>query len=370
MSNLFPQAQSQRSQGRPIRLSFAGNPWRLSGLCFLNILLIVITIGIYWFWARTEYRRYMWQMVRINDEPLEYTGKGKELLIGYLKLFAFVILPSVVLIGGVQLAFGPKHPLAFTSVAFVYIAIFCLYFAGIFRANRYILSRTRWRGIAFSLGSGAAGYAWTSIWSALLSGPTLGWLWPWRLMALRRRLTNAMSFGSMPFSFEGRAGALYGPFAFMWLAFVLFYGGVIALQVKLMALKAQHPAEKMPLHWDSIPPLALLAIFAAIPVAVIGYSWFEARKLNVFAEATRVGGLKMHLEAGGGSVFWLTLSNMLILVFSVGILRPVTQARRLRYLVTRLSISGLADLDEVHPGLEREGTQGAGLEAAFSIEIF
>jgi uncharacterized membrane protein YjgN (DUF898 family) len=105
-------------------------------------------------------------------------------------------------------------------------------------------------------------------------------------------------------------------------------------------------------------------------IALIGLCWFEARKLNLFARATKIGGLDTDLQASGRSVFWLTVSNMLIFILSLGILRPVMQARRLRYLVTRMAFLGSADLDEVSRGQEQEGSQGAGLEAAFAIEIF
>ena len=202
----------------PIRVSWAGNPWSLTGLCFINILLIVLTLGIYWFWARSEYRRRMWQMVRVNGEPLEYTGTGGELIVGYLKLFFFVMLPAIAVIVAGQVFLGPNNPLIAVLISVLYIGFFLLVFAGIYRANRYILTRTRWRGIAFGLEKGAIGYAWMSIWSALLTGLTLGWLLPWRATALRRTLTDAMRFGSLRFRFEGSAGPLYGPFALVWVA--------------------------------------------------------------------------------------------------------------------------------------------------------
>jgi uncharacterized membrane protein YjgN (DUF898 family) len=370
MSN-FIRGQAS-AHGMPVHVTWAGNPWSLFGLCLLNILLIIITAGIYWFWARTEYRRYMWQMVRINGEPLEYTGKGSEILIGYLKLFLFVLLPVIAIVAGAQLAFGPGSAASAAATFIVYISLFCLYFAGVFRAHRYILSRTRWRGIAFGLGGDARAYAWTSIWTAFLSGLTLGWIWPWRLMALRRRLTSAMSFGSVPFRFEGSSGSLYGAFAFLWLSLVAAYGAIFAIQIAIMRVQMQQPApqQRLPIRWDTVPHMAVWIILAAIPVILAALSLFEARKLNVFAKSTKISSLAFDLNAGWLSVFWLTFSNLCILILSIGILRPITQARRLRYLVTRLELTGQADLDEVAQGPEQRGSPGAGLEAAFSIEIF
>jgi uncharacterized membrane protein YjgN (DUF898 family) len=360
----------------PIRVSWAGNPWSLTGLCFINILLIVLTLGIYWFWARSEYRRRMWQMVRVNGEPLEYTGTGGELIVGYLKLFFFVMLPAIAVIVAGQVLLGPKNPLIAVLISVLYIGFFLLLFAGIYRANRYILTRTRWRGIAFGLEQGAIGYAWLSIWSAFLTGLTLFWILPWRVMALRRRLTENMRFGSLRFRFEGSAGALYGPFALVWMAAipaVAAFGWIQVVVVRAM-IKAQaaHPAEaaNVKLGWEELPQGAFFIIFAAIPLIVAALCWFEARKLSVLARATKLGRLEARLDATSGSIFWLIVSNALILMFSFSILRPVTQARRLRYLVSRFAFEGSADLGEVLRVPEDAGTQGAGMEAAFSIEIF
>ncbi len=363
--------------GTPIRVSWAGNPWSLAGICLLNLLLIVVTLGIYWFWARSEYRRRMWQMVRVNGEPLEYTGTGWELFIGYLKVFFFILFPAIAIVVAAQLVLGPKNPLLVVLIFALYIGFIVLFFAGIYRANRYILTRTRWRGIAFGLGEGALGYAWLSIWSSLVTGLTLGWLYPWRATALRRRLTDAMRFGSLPFRFEGSSGPLYGPFALVWFILIPALTGLSFIFATIMqvAIKAEggQSAELAAAKAAALqfgPALYGTVIVAVIPLLFLGLSWLEVRKLNTFARATKASGLSAGLEAHAGSYIWLIVSNTLIILLSIGILRPVAQARRLKYLVTRFSFTGSADLNEVQREPEEAGAQGAGMEAAFSIEIF
>jgi uncharacterized membrane protein YjgN (DUF898 family) len=376
MSSTHMPYESQPKSGAPIQVSWAGNPWSLAGICLLNILLIVVTLGIYWFWARSEYRRRMWQMVRVNGEPLEYTGTGWELFIGYLKVFFFILFPAGAAIGVAQALLGPKNPLLVVLILALYAGLLVLFFAGVFRANRYILTRTRWRGIALGLGEGALGYAWLSIWSALVTGLTLGWLYPWRATALRRRLTNAMRFGSLPFRFEGSSGSLYGPFVLVWLVFIVGYAALAGFFAMVMqaAMKTSGAGSPDPEVLKALAahyaPVAVTIFLLAIPLALVAMSWFEVRKLNVFARATKASGLSAGLEAHAGSYIWLIVSNTLIMILSIGILRPVAQARRLRYLVSRFSFTGSANLNEVLRAREEAGTQGAGMEAAFSIEIF
>ncbi len=376
MSSTHMPYEAQPRSGAPIQVSWAGNPWSLAGICLLNILLIVVTLGIYWFWARSEYRRRMWQMVRVNGEPLEYTGTGWELFVGYLKVFFFIMLPAIAIVVAAQLVLGPKNPLLVVPMLALYIGFIVLFFVGVYRANRYILTRTRWRGISLGLGEGALGYAWLSIWSALVTGLTLGWLYPWRATALRRRLTNAMRFGSLPFRFEGSSGPLYGPFVLVWLVIIFGYAcmGAIFAMVMHGAMKSSGMQTADPEVLKALAaqyvPVAVTLFLVAVPVALVAMSWFEVRKLNVFARATKASGLSAGLEAHAGSYVWLIVSNMLIMILSIGILRPVAQARRLKYLVSRFSFTGSANLNEVLRAREETGTQGAGMEAAFSIEIF
>ena len=62
--------------------------WRdIPGLILLSLkifFLRIITLGIYYFWGKTEVRRKLWAAVHLEGQPLEYTGKGKELFFGFL----------------------------------------------------------------------------------------------------------------------------------------------------------------------------------------------------------------------------------------------------------------------------------------------
>ena len=62
-------------------------PPGLIGLSFINTLFRLTTLGIYHFWAKTEVRQRIWSAIRINDEPLTYTGRGMELFVGFLIVF-------------------------------------------------------------------------------------------------------------------------------------------------------------------------------------------------------------------------------------------------------------------------------------------
>src|SRR5579862_8314606 len=72
------------------------------GLFYLNLLLTVLTLGIYRFWAKTKMRRLVWRHVIVAGEGFEYTGTGKELLIGFLKAL-LVLFPPLLVLGIVRM---------------------------------------------------------------------------------------------------------------------------------------------------------------------------------------------------------------------------------------------------------------------------
>ncbi|MEM6906970.1 MAG: DUF898 family protein, partial [Pseudomonadota bacterium] len=57
---------------------------------FWGVFLSVFTAGIYRFWMTTKLRRHYWGGIQVLGDPLEYTGRGLEKLLGFL--FAMVIL--------------------------------------------------------------------------------------------------------------------------------------------------------------------------------------------------------------------------------------------------------------------------------------
>ena len=128
-------------------------------MCFVNFLLGLLTLSIYRFWARTNVRKHIWSCVHINGEPLEYTGRGIELFKGALFVFVVFGLPAVLLIAGISIAYGPEHPaIGAVQTLFLFI-VSLLWGAAVFRARRYQLSRTQWRGIRGWLEGSATTYS-------------------------------------------------------------------------------------------------------------------------------------------------------------------------------------------------------------------
>ena len=72
------------------------------GLSLRNGLLNLVTLTLYRFWGKTKVRARIWSSIYLNGEPLEYTGRGKELFLGFLFAAAVVGLPFLVAVFGAQ----------------------------------------------------------------------------------------------------------------------------------------------------------------------------------------------------------------------------------------------------------------------------
>ncbi len=172
-----------------------------------------MTLGIYGFWARTEVRKRIWSGVRIEGEPLHYTGTGKELFLGFLIVFFLRARPLHDRDDGrghgIRAGIGRDEHLH----ARPYVVTFLLIGVAIYRAQRYRLSRTRWRAIRGALVGSPNSYAWTYFWTGIVSVLSLGWALPWRSTKLQGIMTRDTRFGSEPFRFDASLGPLYARFA-------------------------------------------------------------------------------------------------------------------------------------------------------------
>src|SRR5436309_3109420 len=197
----------------PGSVSFSGKRGEFRALVTRGAVLELMTVGFYRFWLTTDIRRHLWSDTAVDDDAFEYTGRGKELLIGFL--FALAIIVPVYL-AYFLISVEAARFKAFAS--FPLLAFFYLFgqFA-IYRARRYRLTRTVWRGVRFWMtGSGWAYAAYAALWGVLV-GLTLGLMLPWREAALERYKMRHTYYGDLQGSFEGRGWDFFMCGWWLWL---------------------------------------------------------------------------------------------------------------------------------------------------------
>jgi len=194
-------------------VAFSGSRSEFFHLVKRGAALELVTLGFYRFWLLTDIRRHLWSNTLVEGDAAEYTGRGKELLIGFLVALA-ILVP--VYLGYFLIGLEAEHYQAFASIPL--IAFFYLFgqFA-IFRARRYRMTRTVWRGVRFWMtGSGWIYALQASLWGLLMI-LTLGLILPWRAAALERYKMRHSHYGDLQGSFEGRGWEFFKRGWWLWL---------------------------------------------------------------------------------------------------------------------------------------------------------
>jgi uncharacterized membrane protein YjgN (DUF898 family) len=198
----------------PTLVAFEGKRGDFVRLVAKGAALELVTAGFYRFWLATDIRRHLWSNTIIDGDAAEYTGRGKELLIGFL--FAMAILVPIY-IGYFLVTVEAERYKEFASFP-LFLAFYAFGQFAIYRARRYRLTRTVWRGVRFWMDGSGWAYAWRAVLWGFLAMLTLGFALPWREAALERYKMQHSYYGDLQGSFEGKGSEFFKRAWGLWLA--------------------------------------------------------------------------------------------------------------------------------------------------------
>ncbi len=362
-------ASDQLTSDPGARLRHHGDGGELFAIHVRNLSLSVITLGVYRFWAKTLIRRYLWSRTTVMDEALEYTGTGRELFLGFT-IVALVLAVATAIYQVIEVIALTTFPALGVVLNVVLVAgIIPLIGIALYRARRYRISRTLWRGIRGAQTGSAGRYGLTYLAYWVLNVLTTGWTYPWMRIKLTRQIIGNSWFGDRRFGFEGDSAPLYGPFAVVWAVvfLALIFSASLIVATIVMAGVELAKLEQLP------PPIIvvlLLPILFSILAFVFGMTWYKAREYAYIASSTRYEGLTFELNATFGGLLWLVVGNLLIKTLTLGLGTPFVQLRTIRYFSDRSRIDGEADFDAIRQSSETRPGLGEGLEAAFDVGDF
>lgn len=284
----------------PYRTRFEGNRSALFGLALKTSILTVLTLGIYRFWMKTKLRRWYWSATRPGGFPLEYVGEPMEKLLGFL--IAVVILAFY--IGVVNLILMFLSFSLFRGNAAAYVASFAglvpLWFYATYRARRYVLARTRWRGMRFGLEPGAWGYTWRALVHWGLTLVTAGLLWPRMTFWLEKYKTDRTFFGDRRLHQGGRWTMLYPAMIPLLVAAGLGAAAAGAIYADLWQLGA------------------IAATFAAF-LLVYGLIHYRVETLKRLTATKELDGARLTLRASPARILGIYIVGNIIASFAMAI---------------------------------------------------
>jgi uncharacterized membrane protein YjgN (DUF898 family) len=346
---------------------FHGSWLEFSRIAFPNLLLTIVTLGIYRFWATTREREYLWGKTQFIDERLEWTGRGIELFIGFIMAFLLVGIPFIVIqLVSQGLIFQGAPVIAALLTFAMVLSLFYLTGVAYFRALRYRLSRTYWRGIRGGSDDPGFQYGLSYMWKSFIGWLPLFLLVPWAMIGLWNDRWNAMSFGPHRFS----ANAAWKPLMKRYLLFylvpvlVVIGGAIFGIS---MAASGDTP-DAMGSTGMAIGAIlaivALLAFYILLPLAALA---FYSKYFRL-----AVGGLRLHnleFDFRARALDWVLffLANMAIVICTLGIGYIFMPYRNWKFFIDHMEAYGEINIDELTQSETAVTKHGEGLLDAFDV---
>lgn len=320
-------------------LRFTGDTGSYFRLWLVNLLLSVVTLGIWSAWAKVRTKKYFYGHTHLAGSAFDYDTTGWVILKGRLLAVAVIALWSVVT------SFAPIVALPLGILAFFGLPWI------INRGLRFSARITVWRNVRFDF---QGSYGRTLLYFFVLTIPVymtglLGL--PWLQRARSRYLTGAYRFGTAPFRLEADLGAFYAAYLKTVLASLLMLVPAIGLGVGLTVALADSSFFD-DLTSDEAAGLTVVAVYAgAFLMAATVLPYLRAQILALTLNGTSLGGTasgrqhRFSCTLSPVRYAWICLSNLAAVAVSLGLLMPWATVRLHRYTVEAVTAHAAEDLD-------------------------
>nr|WP_235801396.1 DUF898 family protein [Yersinia pekkanenii] len=351
-------------------MSFKGKGSEYFAIWLVNLLLTVITLGIYSAWATVRRRRYFYGNTELNGDRFDYHAQPVQLLKGRLLVIGSIILFYILL--AVTPQFALVVALAFlASVPWI-----------ILRSWRYNAIMTSYRGVRFNyhcqtgraywvllfcpllliIGLYAAiclmvmiGYTVNSlsavitlaVISAILLLPLLAVINGIMATLQQNLYVNNLSFGNSSFITTLKKSVFIKIHLISTLIFMLFFviamifAGSFLLGLSQLALSAEvTDAMAGALIINNAGNLLLMIVVLLLGSMSSSSYRTVAQRNYLFSQTTLQGEIKLHSSMKTLQYMGLLITNSLITVFSLGFAAPVAEVRHARYLAHSTKIEG------------------------------
>jgi uncharacterized membrane protein YjgN (DUF898 family) len=334
--------------------AFTGNGREYFRIWIVNLLLSVITLGVYSAWAKVRRLRYFHRNTRVAGSGFDYHGNPIAILKGRLIAMA-----------GIAIYFGSGFFGPVASLAAV-AALMALMPWVVARSLRFRMHNTSYRGIRFRFSGSVRSAYWVFLGLPLLSLLTLFTLIPFVQQRAKRYQYRNTALGRTPFTFEAPVGEFYvtaiaaafltgviALVAFAGLAFVMVVAGLLG-PTGGTALTAE----------ADMPAGFMVAFFGGYAFGILaGQAFATAQIQNLVWRHTRLGAHRFSCRLRPFRLFLILITNLLFTIATFGMYRPFAQVRLASYLAETMTVMPAGSLDEFSSG-DEGAVSAVGEEAA------
>jgi|TARA_B100000315_G_C14546229_1_gene573361 uncharacterized membrane protein YjgN (DUF898 family) len=346
--------QPEISSAQKLPFQFTGNGFEYFRIWIVNVLLTIITLGIYSAWAKVRTKRYFYRNTKVDGSSFEYHARPTQILKGRLLIFGGYVI---------FVAAAQFQPVIGGIIAIIFVLAMPWL---IVRSHVFTARNSSWRNIRFDFNEHSLKDAiWTFLIVPILIPFTLGIIIPYlSYRGWRFSVTNSR-VGRQQFSFQSvRVGAYYRAFftmVFLLVVIVLAFSGLIAVSDTLFRMQDLDPRSGTSLL--SLVPL-LIILFMYL-IVVPGY---RVMTRNISLNGATLGDHTFESTLKVRTVLWIYISNAVAIVFSIGLFTPWARVRVSRYLAKHLVLNAADDLESFVQAEQRKAS-AFGEEATDFMEV-
>lgn len=296
--------------------SFTGTALDYFKLWIVNLLMTVVTLGLYSPWATVRNKQYLYNSTQFDNEPLAYLATPMQVLKGRaiaLSLFLLYLLLSTLL----------------PAVAgFFFLVLVALAPVMIHLSMRFNMRNTSYRHVRFGYtGSIGETYLLFGVYP-LLSILTLFLAFPAVFKMQQAYLLSHMKWGNREFSAQLSYKTFYG-------AFGIYIGGLIALLV----LAAIFVSVFGVFQNGTIASPTLGFVFGVVSYGAVFMLAFVSQGIitrHVLGSVV-MDDVAMKSELAPLTFAWIHITNIVAILLTFGLAYPWAKVRLLNYKLTTLS---------------------------------
>ena len=326
---------------------FTGNAREYFGIWIVNLLLSILTLGIYSAWAKVRRKKYFYQHTLIDGAGFDYHASPIGILKGRLIAFAFFVLYAVS---------GSISPLLSALLALVFV-LFLPWI--VVRAMVFNARNSSHRGLRFDFTGTTGEAARVFIFLPILVPFTLGLIYPYISHKRARFLMENHRYGTSEFQVGTKVGDFY--VVYMEALLLTAFLGVAGF----FALKAIVGSTGGLLSSTAVVGLIIAGYLLAV---LISAAFLQAKLGNLLWNGTRLDTLGFHANLKARYLAWLYVSNLLAIVCSFGLLTPWAQVRAVRYHAQCIALTDEVDFERF-VGEKRTALKATGDEVAEMFDV-
>lgn len=339
------------------RVKFHGSGTEYFAIWIVNLLLSIVTLGIYSAWATVRTNRYFYSNTEIAGHRLAYLATPIQILIG--RLVAFALFAAVLIAS----SFSPIVAISI-SVVFTLFIPFIIVMGVRFRMRMMAYRNVRFN---FEVRYGRA-------FVVFLLFPILGFLslylaFPWVLKKMDEFLYENMTYGDKAFKPSLETGEYY--IAAIFSAIIMLAGFFIfGIIVGISAVAGAATDPDVGAAMGSVIA-GVIGGLVYLFVVVIAYSFYQAYIRNHVYNNMQIQDVAIFSsDLKVMDLVFLSITNYLMLVFTLGIAFPWVKVRTTRLLSNATEITILKGIDDV---VAESGTNDSAIAdeviGAFDIDI-